>query len=85
MARRPGGSGPVFDRPADHHNVSSIVVPSLGCDRVPNEVSDSAEVTRPEPHSTARIWLYSADLNSLGATLNPKVPGSIPGGGTRGG
>jgi hypothetical protein len=34
---------------------------------VPNEVSDSAEVTQSGTHSTGR--------------LNPKVPGSIPGGG----
>jgi hypothetical protein len=42
---------------------------------VPNEVSDSAEVSPTEPYPIARIWFYGAKTNLLGAALNPRVPG----------
>jgi hypothetical protein len=56
---------------------SAVCVGSQAANGVPNEVPDSAEVTRSGTHSTARIRLYRAQQDADRATLNPKVPGSF--------
>src|SRR4051794_21085931 len=51
-------------------------------DRVPNCVPNSAILRHIQSASEQLKRLYRAKYNSRSQTLNPKVPGSIPGGGT---
>jgi hypothetical protein len=72
------GAEAVADRPPPRDRAE---LGSRLSERGPERGPDSADVTRPRLHSTVRICLYRAKSDASGTTLNPKVPGSILGGG----